>query len=341
MSRLAPKLVLLLGSIALALASTEVALRLIGYEYRPMQIATGSRSDAREYHLFGDENFVFDSELIWRPKAGFGVFNSLGFRGPEVGAKNGSLRIATVGDSNTLGWSGVDGANWPADLEQRLASGGVENEVINAGVWGYSSHQGVPRVRQVLELEPDIVLISFGSNDAHQVSRSDAEFSRRTQGRLRVSRALQGLRVAQLTRSVLDRSDSGDLALEPRVDGEAYEENLRLMVEEARVAGAVPVLLTRPFYGTVSNPQTWKHRGPDYNAATARVAASLDVLVIDVHAFFKERDELFADESHFTEEGHQIAAAVVYEHLRHLAAAHAAGHALVAAPPRSGYDPDR
>lgn len=315
MSRALAKVALLAGALAVALGVAEVALRVFGYEYRPMQIATGRESDARVYHLFGDENFVYDRELIWRPKAGFGVFNSFGFRGPEVGPRNGKLRIATVGDSNTLGWSGEEGANWPADLERILADGGFDSEVINAGVWGYSSHQGVPRTREVLELEPDLVLISFGSNDAHRVTRSDAEFSRRSLGSQRLERVLDSLRTTQLVRAVLDRLAPAGDELVPRVDGAAYEENLRIMIDEVRRQGAVPVLLTRPFHGTVFDTLGWKHFGPDYNLATVRVAEREGAPVIDVYSFFKEMDELFADESHFTEEGHRLAAGVIFEHL--------------------------
>ncbi len=316
MNRAAAKVALLAGSLLFAAIAGELALRVIGYEYRPMAIATGKASDARVYHLFSDENFVYDPELIWRPKAGFGVFNSSGFRGPEVGAGDQGVRIAAVGDSNTLGWSGPDGANWPADLGRLMAAGGVEGGVINAGVWGYSSHQGVPRTRQVLELGPQIVLISFGSNDAHRVSRSDADFSRRSLGSRRLQRALEGLRMVQLGAAVMGRLGRGDGELRPRVSEEDYEGNLELMIGETRAAGATPVLLTRPFHGTVVDTEGWKHFGPSYNLATARVAERLKVPLIDIYSFFKEMDELFADESHFTDEGHRRAAAIVFEHLR-------------------------
>jgi lysophospholipase L1-like esterase len=284
-----------------------------------MTIVGGDDADARLYHLFSDENFVYDPEMIWRPKAGFGVFNTLGFRGAEPGTKPSvGLRVATIGDSNTLGWSGVDGANWPGELERLLSEGGLETEVVNAGVWGYSSQQGVPRTREALRLEPDLVLISFGSNDAHLVNRSDSEFSGRSEGMWRIVRALRSLRVSQLLTAVGDRMDPAGAELKPRVPLEDYRANLRRMITEVRSGGGVPVLLTRPYVGAVSGPDVWKNRGPEYNLATAEVASEEGVLLVDVYAVFKERDELFADESHFTREGHELAASVIADHLRPL-----------------------
>ncbi len=316
MKGVAARLGLLVVSLGVALGAGEAVLRGAGYEYHPMRITAGDANDARAYHLFGDQNFVYDPELIWRPRAGFGVFNSLGFRGPEVGSREPALRIATVGDSNTLGWAGADGANWPGELGRLLSAAGVDAEVVNAGVWGYSSHQGVPRTREVLALEPDLVLISFGANDAHHVSRSDADFSNRSLARRRLENAVGSLRSAQLLTAALDRLAPPSGEPRRRVALDDYRRNLETMIDDVRRAGAVPVLLTRPYVGIVLGDAHWKHVAPDYNLATVEVGERLQVPVVDVFSFFKERDALFADESHFTEEGHRQAAAVVFEHLR-------------------------
>lgn len=310
------KAALLVVALAAALGVGEAALRIAGYEYQPLQIAAGGNGDARVYHLFDDENFVYDPLLIWRPKAGYGVFNSRGFRGPEVGPRNHKVRIATVGDSNTLGWAEADGANWPADLERLISRSGLDVEVINAGVWGYSSHQGVPRTREALELDPEIVLISFGSNDAHSVDRSDAEFSDRSLGSRRLELLIKRLRMAQLITAVLDRMEPRGDGPKQRVSLPDYRRNLETMIDEVRAAGAEPVLLTRPFSGPVLDATGWKSRGHDYNHATVRVAEERAVLLIDIYSFFKELDMLFADESHFTDQGHEFAAGVILEHLR-------------------------
>jgi len=96
------------------------------------------------------------------------VFNSQGFRGKELGGKqHGEFRIFTIGDSNTLGWGGSEDApNWPVHLEDLLQESNNRFTVINAGVWGYTSFQGMRRFKEVLGYDPDMVIISFGSNDA-------------------------------------------------------------------------------------------------------------------------------------------------------------------------------
>ena len=112
------------------------------------------------------------------------------------------FRILTVGDSNTLGWH--NGASWPASLGRLLEADRPGVTVVNAGVWGYSLLQGVARLREALFLSPDLVLISFGSNDAHPVSVSDRQFLER--GRLQdgLIRILIKVRIGQLVAALLD-----------------------------------------------------------------------------------------------------------------------------------------
>ena len=46
------------------------------------------------------------------------------------------------------------------------------------------------------------------------------------------------------------------------------------------------------------------------------MAAEHGVSVVDVYSFFKGRDGLFADESHFTADGHILAAQLIAQELR-------------------------
>ena len=49
--------------------------------------------------------------------------------------------------------------------------------MVNAAAFGWSSYQGVRRLEEMLKLDPDLVLFSFGANDCQHVVRSDAEFA--------------------------------------------------------------------------------------------------------------------------------------------------------------------
>jgi lysophospholipase L1-like esterase len=308
---------LLLGiSCLLGVVLGEAALHLIQYSYSPLsvQVEHGSQ-DHRRYHAFEDGHFEFDPELIWAPKRGSGVFNADGYRGPRVSTPKpeGEFRILAVGDSNTLGWDGPDGPNWPAYLGEELGALGDGFKVLNAGVWGYSSHQGLRRLRRYLDLGPDLVLVSFGSNDALAVSVSDRDFQAGSGLRYGALRWLTGFRIGQLGVAVLEGLSGRAAAAQTtrRVTIADYRENLRRMIRLVRERGASVALLTRPYIGEASKPGWWKMEGADYNAATMEVAANEGVLAIDVYTVFKDAHSLFADESHFTEEGHRAAASFI------------------------------
>ena len=187
---------------------------------------------------------------------------------------------------------------------------------MNAGVWGYSSHQGVARIRQVRPYRPDLVTISFGSNDARRVGTADVDFV----GGLRDPRwssMLSRWRLGQVVlflRDALSRLGSNEPRA--RVGLDDYSDNLRAMVAEARAAGSAVLLMTRPYVGTSARPLWWKNFAPAYNRATLAVADELDVPVIDLYTHFKDRDMLFSDESHFNVAGHRRAATLVLERLR-------------------------
>jgi lysophospholipase L1-like esterase len=101
---------------------------------------------------------------------GFVTMNSRGFRGREtdVPKPRGRFRIVTVGDSLTLGWGVGDEETFSARLEQFLHEKFPDRnlDVVNLGVGGYDTRQEVTLLkRHVDELEPDLVVIGFYSND--------------------------------------------------------------------------------------------------------------------------------------------------------------------------------
>jgi lysophospholipase L1-like esterase len=336
MNRTLGRVALLVGSVAISIVATEQLLRLLDYEYRPVSVEVGDTEDARLYHLFGSEHFVYDPELIWKPRPGVSVFNEEGFRGPLMGGARepGRLRIIAVGDSNTLGWAGPSGSSWPAALGQLLERKGISADVVNAGVWGYSSLQGVGRVRQIVAREPDIVLISFGSNDAVRVAIPDRRFAGKSERRRVFERWFNGFRVGQLTTAVANSVRRGGRHLVPRVELSEYRENLHEMTRLASAAGAQPVLLTRPFELQIPDDTWWKNFGGEYNLATAEVAVELGVPVVDFYSYFKGHRELFADESHFTGRGHAEAARILFEDLSPILVDVAGRQSAMTGPPR-------
>jgi len=72
--------------------------------------------------------------------------------------------VVAFGDSLTLGVGVSDSHSYPSQLESIL---GVK--VINSGISGQTSQQGLARINEVLnEHLPDVVIICYGGNDVLQ-----------------------------------------------------------------------------------------------------------------------------------------------------------------------------
>jgi acyl-CoA thioesterase I len=73
--------------------------------------------------------------------------------------------IAALGDSLTSG-AGVDpDKNYPAKLQKMIDADGYRYRVVNAGVSGDTSDQGLGRIQSVIGLHPAIVIVELGAND--------------------------------------------------------------------------------------------------------------------------------------------------------------------------------
>ena len=73
--------------------------------------------------------------------------------------------IAAVGDSLTEGYGVDEEKAYPARLEEKLRASGHHFRVINAGISGETSSGTLSRVRWILTLKPDIVILETGAND--------------------------------------------------------------------------------------------------------------------------------------------------------------------------------
>ncbi len=313
-SRVTNGALVLLG-ILVALSICELFLTWIEYGYTPLRIQTiETYSEWRYFHAFDDEHFEYDPSLIWRPRKGVPPFNSHSYRGGEIGLRKepGATRIFAIGDSNTLGWLGNGDFNWPAYLHEILTRENHRFSVVNAGVYGYTSFQGFRRFKEALPFEPDLVLISFGFNDALRVTVSDADFLSKGIRAFHLDEVLIRLRTGQVLLAVYDRFVSrGEGGLVPRVSIQEYRDNLMRMIALAKSAGVQVVLLTRPFIEDSADE-------PVYNRTVLQVAKEANVPAIDVYAYFAARSEYFVDQSHFTEAGHRTMARLIYDRIRPL-----------------------
>jgi lysophospholipase L1-like esterase len=201
--------------------------------------------------------------------------------------------VVMLGDSTTAVRPGAIDRVYASRVEQSLVESGFPVRVINAGVGGNSTTDGLDRFdRDVLAHHPDLVVIQFGINDsAVDVWRNPP-------------------------------------ATSPRVSIETFGANLRRLIERSHQAGARVVLMTtnpirwtpklKELYGKLPyNPD--RPDGFDlpllsrYNAAARRVANEAGVPLVDVHAEFMrgDVDGLLLDGMHPGDAGHAIVAGLL------------------------------
>lgn len=73
--------------------------------------------------------------------------------------------IVAFGDSLTAGYGVNPDQSYPADLQRDLNAGGYHYRVVNEGVSGNTSKDGVLRIPEVLQFHPTVVIVAFGGND--------------------------------------------------------------------------------------------------------------------------------------------------------------------------------
>ncbi len=284
-------------------------------------------------------------------------YNSRGFRKPEWPAakRPGTLRIVALGGSTTFGIMAESGREaWPDMVEKRLRrSFAFPVEVFNLGVPAYTAHELIGVLCMLVpELQPDIVLIHCGANDAFAQLYPDQGGPDNTRFRFswnyrplpRILRA--AMRVSFLCRAVgglvLSRRSylPGDvLALlqKPYPDGETalrqgrladgryFRRLLRAMVAVARDQGAIPVLITHPLNPEWDSPKRPFHRAVTEahlrcNRIGAELGRELRVPVIDLFPLMRDA-RMFIDAIHVNRAGMQYKASILARYLEALIAA--------------------
>lgn len=73
--------------------------------------------------------------------------------------------IAAFGDSLSAGFGVEPGKSYPDDLQRLLDAAGYRYHVVNLGVSGDTTTDGVERLPNALAVHPAIVILEFGGND--------------------------------------------------------------------------------------------------------------------------------------------------------------------------------
>jgi acyl-CoA thioesterase I len=73
--------------------------------------------------------------------------------------------IVAFGDSLTAGFGADPGKSFPDFLQKDLDEAGLHWHVVNAGVSGNTTTDGVTRIGEVLAYKPRVTIVEFGGND--------------------------------------------------------------------------------------------------------------------------------------------------------------------------------
>jgi len=271
------------------------------------------------------------------------VVNQDGFVGNELQRDASDLfRIVALGDSNTFG-GGSALYSYPAVLGQLLEERnrpGRRHEVINAGIEGMDSHQGLFRLREkVLELGPEVVVIYLGWNDLMkydpfgQSGVGAMSVASRFVDRLWLVKGMRKLAFLYMRPRLAPpltgpRSNTGRFAdFRPL----AYIENIKTIIHEVREAGAHPILMTMatvvraddtaqdlannwvffPYYPSAYAVGDFLSLVDAYNRAIYELSVTYSVPIVDLKQIFMDRPEyrsLFIDTIHPSREGYAIVA---------------------------------
>jgi acyl-CoA thioesterase-1 len=84
---------------------------------------------------------------------------------PAAKVASGPVRILALGTSLTQGYGLPPGTEIPVQLQAALKAAGINATVINAGVSGDTSADGLSRLDWALAEKPDAAILELGSND--------------------------------------------------------------------------------------------------------------------------------------------------------------------------------
>ena len=73
--------------------------------------------------------------------------------------------IVCFGDSLTAGYGVEPDASYPSRLQEALDAAGYHYRVLNMGISGETTKDGLSRVDRVIALHPSITVVEFGGND--------------------------------------------------------------------------------------------------------------------------------------------------------------------------------
>lgn len=347
-----------LFSIVIFFSAVEIGLRLAGFnsavkEETKLRLLFQMGIPLRPVDPVAFGPYDRDRLLFWKLQPNeFDEVNAKGYRGVmrSYDKPNGVLRLIIIGDSCAYGSMAENKDTYAYLLEAKLNSLHKGTfEVINAGVPGYSSLQGLRYLRnELIKYHPDMVLVGFGFNDlCEAVGKKDSDIALMPSFFITINNKLSAFKFYKLLKQVtfrlksifyhisqskaaitlaenaipldkmadLDfwvRAQNQRLAYAPtrRVPPEDFVKNINDIVDIGKKNNFSVILLTLPSIDDRFG----------YGPLLRLFSKKYNIPLIDLISEFKNRkantQPYFIDNNHYNEEGHRLVAEIIFGQLQ-------------------------
>jgi len=279
---------------------------------------------------------VEDPLLMWSPQPNFqGTFfdspvriNSLGFRDQEyaLNKDKNTFRVVVLGDSTTFGL-GVNSIakTYHTLLEEKLNNdfdGTMNYEVINGGVTGYTSYQGLQVYKHKLSrFEPDVVLFYFGINDPiRRFYLDDKQVLGRSDFGSHHSRLKNILGASSFFKAVMPKIISDTKARYskniPRVSLVDYQNNIVELNKLCESKDTMLILISPPLNNRASDER--KREINDYRNVLESTAIQNGIPLLTPTKLTENgisNENYFRDSVHLNERGHKVLMERIFDYL--------------------------
>jgi acyl-CoA thioesterase-1 len=171
---------------------------------------------------------------------------------------DGRPAIVCFGDSLTAGYGVERGKSYPDVLQQELDHAGYRYHVVNLGVSGETTQDGLARLPYVAKQRPQIVIVEFGANDQLRGQAADRSENNLTQMVQQLFDAGAHVVLASVTL--------------PVISGSEYGRKFDAMYTRLAARYQLPLI---PFLldGVAANPQLMQEDGLHPNTEGTRLVA--------------------------------------------------------------------
>lgn len=335
------------GFFLMILVGVELLTRLTMTPVRSLELFVGT---AQQKMQVANEKqsgiFEGDPLLLWRlrPNLNKAVWdftvlstNAQSFRADyPIGAKPaGTFRIVCLGDSVTFGYRvpvvwpdkpteyDPEWLPYPMLLEKNLRreNPGKAIEAFPMAVPGYTSHQGLAWLREEIDhLQPDMVIVSYGWNDASLSDVPDREAIRTdwypVTVRWLIDRSQAFAHITKWLRARNQPQEGQHRRPVPRVSESEYLANMGAIVELAKSRGARVIVIGAPYRDASTNPseaQLMKdYRTSLRNQMQQKQIPYLEVLEL-TEAAAPSNEGFFGELIHPNHIGHRLMASELFE----------------------------